>query len=330
MIVISLFSGCDGLGLGLEQEGFDRIIAQEKDKAATATLRKNNRPVVAGDILKLIKADRDCNFLVTKSERGNVFAVIGGIPCQPWSFAGKRLGLKDDRGLLYKALLHVVKTVRPRFFVLENVKGFASAHGVLKKILRDFRRIGYTMVWGVMNAADFGTPQNRERLIIIGSRDGEEIFLPVPTHVGRHRTFEDAIEGLVDTGVGAKFTPKVLRFIRHVPEGGNWRSLSSSLQKIALGGANRKAGGCTGYYRRLSWDKPSPTLMTSPTQRSTLLAHPTEDRPLSVAEYARIQGFPDSYRFEGSVADQYKQIGNAVPIELARAIGRVLRQVAGM
>lgn len=323
MNTIGLFSGAGGLELGLEKAGLNIVVAQEYDRWAVATLQANRRCVVGGDILQLIKADKECSFL-TRYADGEIFALAGGPPCQSFSFAGKRLGFDDERGILYRAYLAVVRAVNPRFTVMENVEGLVSKEGVLDQILRDFKRIGYTVTWGVLNAADFGAPQLRKRLIIISSRDNEKVSLPQPTHRDKHKTFGDAVEGLQDDGAGLEFSPKVKKLIQRVPEGKNWRSLSPRLQKLALGNIDTKKGGNTGVYRRLSFSKPSPTLMTSPMQKTTLLAHPKKDRPLSVREYARVQGFPDSWCFEGPVAKQYKQIGNAVPIALGAAIGRML------
>jgi len=322
---ISLFSGAGGLDLGLESAGLSVSVSQEFDSDAVETLRANGRNVVEGDIRELLRRDPKCRVLSCRRP----FAVVGGPPCQSFSLAGKRLGITDDRGRLYASFLSVAKSLNPRFLVMENVRGLVSLPNVLNNILNDFRRIGYAPVYGVLNAANYGSPQRRERLIIIGSRDSEKIDLPAPTHAGKWRTFGDAVRGLRDNGLGTRFSPRTERLLSYVPEGGNWRSLPPRLQKEALGNVDLHKGGCCGFLRRLSFNKPSPTLMTSPTQRKTLLAHPKETRPLSVREYSRIQEFPDSWQFAGSVASQYRQIGNAVPIALGNAIGRIFASLGG-
>lgn len=325
---ISLFTGGGGLDQGFKRAGLHVVVAQEYDPTAVATLRKNKQHVVDGDICKLIRQDRQCSFL-TDGIPGEVFAVIGGPPCQSFSTAGKLRGFLDKRGVLFLAFLSVVKATNPRFFVMENVAGLSYVSGALDQILSRCKRLGYHTIHGILNAADYGAPQLRKRLIIIGSRDNEQLSLPKPTYANRWKTFGDAVHGLKEDGLGAKFSARTLRFIRHVPEGGNWRDLPARLLPQAMKGFNlvNPTGGYTGAYRRLSYSRPSPTLVTSPTQRVTLLAHPVKDRPLTVKEYARIQQFPDSWKFEGSTAAQYRQIGNAVPLALGAAIGRTLKKM---
>ena len=321
-LCISLFSGLGGLDIGMELAGLKVPVAQEWDPAAIKSLRSNGRYVVEGDICKLVQKDPECRFLLDRIPGRKVFAIFGGPPCQPFSYHGKGLGFEDERAKAYFAFVAVVKAVRPRFFVMETVSGFMSTPGALEAILDPFQGT-YKTVHAVVNAADYGVPQIRKRLIIIGSRDGEGIAIPTPTFVGKHRTFGDAVYRLKDDGLGTKLPALIQNLIHHVPEGGNWKSLPPYLQEKALGN-NGRAGGMTGVCRRLSWSRPAPTVVCSPIQHNTLLAHPEEDRPLTIREYARIQGFPDSYKIEGSITDQYKQIGNAVPIALGEAIGNML------
>lgn len=345
--VVSLFSGAMGLDLGLEQAGLKVAVSQDYDKWCVETIRKNGHVAVGGDIRELIAKDPACNFLLKpgKLTADDVFAVVGGPPCQSFSTAGKRLGVNDVRGTLYHQFLHVVQTLQPRFFVMENVKGLASTPSIagdksspplLDMILGHFKGAGYHTVHGVLDAVHYGTPQFRERLVIIGSRDKEAIFLPAPTHFHMHqtpqmrwRTLSHAIADLQDEcGPHANFSPKIAQYLTQVPEGGNWRSLPPTVVQAAMGGAFESGGGKVGFYRRLPFSEPSPTLVTSPVQKATLLCHPRENRPLSVTEYARIQGFPDGWKFEGSIADSYRQIGNAVPVPLGKAIGQMLLSVA--
>lgn len=345
--VVSLFSGAMGLDLGLEKAGLSVAVSQDHDKWCVETIRKNGHVAVGGDIRALIENDPACNFLLEPAglQMGDIFAVVGGPPCQSFSTAGKRMGVEDDRGTLYQQFLHVVETLAPRFFVMENVKGLASTPSiaddkssppVLSVILDHFRELGYHTVHGVLDAVHYGTPQFRERLVIVGSRDREAIFLPAPTHFHMHqnpdmrwRTLFDAIADLQeDCGVHAKFSPKIAQYLNLVPEGGNWKSLPPTMVEEAMGGAYLSGGGKVGFYRRLSFTEPSPTLVTSPVQKATLLCHPRETRALSVSEYARIQGFPDDWRFEGKPTEAYRQIGNAVPLPLGNAIGQMLLSVA--
>lgn len=344
--VISLFSGGMGLDIGLEKAGLHIAVSQDFDKWCAETSRANNHKVIEGDIRALIQDDPSCKFLLEEAgvKKKDVFAVVGGPPCQAYSTAGRRRGEQDERGQLYRQFIHVVKSVKPRFFVMENVKGLASMYvdkgtcferPLLEIILEEFKLLGYHTVHGILDAVHYGTPQFRERLIIIGSRDKEAIYLPMPTHFHFHqnpdmrwRTLGDAISDLTDAGPSGKISQKLLPYLKLVPEGGNWKSLPQNVVEEAMGGAYESGGGKVGFYRRLSYAEPSPTLVTSPTQKATLLCHPRELRPLSVREYARIQGFPDSWKFKGSIANCYKQIGNAVPIPLGKAIGEMLLAVS--
>jgi len=340
--VVSLFSGAMGLDIGLEQAGLRTVVAQDLDRWCVETIRRNGHTAVEGDLRDLILNDPQLHALMdTCGMRDReIFAVVGGPPCQPFSTAGKRLGVGDQRGQLYENFVQVVRTLRPRFFVMENVKGLASMRSrpgddtsepVLAHILELFAEAGYRTVHGVLDAVHYGTPQFRERLVILGSRDGEDLFLPVPSHFPHHqnpdmrwRTLGDALQDVPEDGPHAKFSKTIEQYLRHVPEGGNWKNLPESMRPNAMGGAYESGGGKVGFYRRLNRKEPAPTLVTSPVQKATLLGHPTQMRPLSVLEYARIQGFPDEWRFEGALNDCYRQIGNAVPVPLGRAIGQAL------
>lgn len=344
---VSLFSGAMGLDLGVMQAGMNVVVSQDSDKWCAETIRTNGHTVVEGDIRELLQQDPSCSFLLapsnTKTE--DVFAVIGGPPCQAYSTAGKRRGTGDSRGNLFEQFAQVVGTLRPRFFVMENVKGLLSMPSIegdkqstplLSVILKRLTELGYHVIYGILDAVHYGVPQFRERLVIIGSRDNEAIFLPAPTHFHLHQSAEmrwatlgSAIADLADNpGPGSRFSDTLVQYLRKVPEGGNWRSLPPKDQKAAMGGAYESGGGKVGFYRRLSLAQPSPTLVTSPTQKATLFCHPRHDRPLSIREYARIQQFPDNWKIAGGMAECYKQIGNAVPVGLGRAIGQMLMAVA--
>lgn len=333
METVSLFSGAMGLDLGLEAAGLSIVSCAESDRDCQATI-KANRP--------LCRLFSDVQEINKDTSPRRPFLVAGGPPCQSFSTMGRRLSFSDPRGMLIYEFGRVVDQLRPRFFVMENVKGIASAKGqedgksALDEALENFARIGYRTVHGVMMAADYGVPQFRERVVIIGSRDNEPVFLPKPTHFALHqhwlylfKTLRDTIWHLRDApGDCAQFSPDRLQFLAKVPPGGNWTALGETDQAVAMGGAYESEGGRTGFYRRLAWDEPSPTLVTSPTQKSTMLCHPDRERPLSVAEYAAIQQFPPNWVLQGSMASRYKQLGNAVPVGMGRAIGQALVAVA--
>lgn len=341
---ISLFSGAMGLDIGLMQAGIDIRIGQDFNVPCIQTMQANGHNGIAGDIQQITSEE-----ILQKAgmKVGEPFLICGGPPCQPFSTAGKRLGINDPRGSLFKEFVRMIDEIRPRFFVMENVKGIMSsplkdANGentnkkVLDVILEEFRRLNYKTVYGVVDAVNYGVPQFRERFVLIGSRDDEDIFLPAPTHFRIHQnpvyrwvTLGDTIKDLENVeGECASFSDSRLKFLRMVPEGGNWKDLPGDVLQEAMGGAYTSGGGKVGFYRRLSYAQPSPTVVTSPVQKATMMCHPTKDRPLSVAEYARIQQFPDDWIFMGTTVDKYRQIGNAVPVGLARAIGQMLIAVA--
>lgn len=341
--VVSFFSGAMGLDLGLSQAGLDIAVGQELDGKAIATIVANGHRAVAGDLRALLAQHPALDPLLEagRIRRGDAFAVVGGPPCQPFSTAGRRQGIADERGQLVFDYLRAIDALRPRFAVIENVKGLVSAPGetggsLVDEILTRLDAMGYVAAWAVIDAVQYGAAQFRERLIIIASRDGEDVFVPAPTHFQHHqdpayrwRTLATAIADLESIDQeGARFSAKTQAVLDLVPEGGNWRSLPAHVAEPAMGGAWRSGGGKVGFFRRLSYREPSPTLVTSPIQKATMLAHPTLPRPLSVREYARIQGFPDQWNFVGSTADKYRQIGNAVPIALGRAVGQALLATA--
>ncbi|CAA6805647.1 MAG: Modification methylase SinI [uncultured Thiotrichaceae bacterium] len=350
-IALSFFSGAMGLDLGLEKAGFDIRSACENDKYCRQTIELN-RPDLAllGDINDYSADDVLENAGVKKND---VDLIVGGPPCQAFSTAGKRNGLNDDRGNVFLKYLDLALEINPKYIVIENVRGLLSCPmqhrphdqrgedfpdlsfdelrgGALNYILNRLRSSNYSYSFNLYNAANFGTPQVRERVIIVCSRDGEEPPFLVPTHsddaeVGlpKWRTFRQAVQG-IDTCHHINFPEKRLKFYRLLKSGQNWRNLPVDLQKEALGKSFYSGGGKTGFLRRLAWDKPSPTLVTHPAMPATDLAHPEEERPVSVEEYKRVQQFPDSWKLAGPLIQQYKQIGNAVPIGLGHALGKLV------
>lgn len=350
--VISLFSGAMGLDIGLGKAGLNVVIGQDFEPSCVETMKANGHNVLGGDIREI---KPETLLELTGLHVGEPFMICGGPPCQPFSTAGKRLGINDPRGSLFMDFIRMIDYIRPRFFVMENVKGIVSSPlkhvstkervkddpeqklgTVLDVILSEFNKLGYKTVYGILDAVNYGVPQFRERFVLIGSRDNEDIFLPIPTHFQMHqnpdyrwKTVGEAIKDLENNP--GEYTPLSgdrKKYLHMVPEGGNWRDLPEEVIPIAMGGAYESSGGKVGFYRRLSYKQPSPTITTSPAQKATMLCHPRQDRPLSIKEYARIQQFPDDWKFTGTISAQYRQIGNAVPVGLAEAIGRAIISTA--
>lgn len=353
-IALSFFSGAMGLDLGIEQAGFEVRLTCEMDKYCRQTIALN-RPDTAliGDINDYsAKQVMEYAGLAPGQE---VDLMVGGPPCQAFSTAGKRKGFKDERGNAFLTYLQLAFAIRPRYLVIENVRGLLSCPmqhrphelrgaefpdltldelpgGALNFVLNEIRRHGYGYSFNLYNAANFGTPQVRERVVILCARDGSRPpYLP-PSHSdqGQHglkkwKTFRQATKGLESTEHHhLNFPEKRLRYYRLLGEGQNWKNLPEALQKEAMGKSYDAGGGKTGFLRRLAWNKPAPTLVTHPAMPATDLAHPQELRPLSVEEYKRVQEFPDDWTLAGPLVEQYKQVGNAVPASLGRAIGQTV------
>lgn len=350
--VISLFSGAMGLDLGVEKAGFTIRVCNEFNHSAAETIRANSDvPVIEGDICNI---ETDQLLKAANLSKEEVTMVIGGPPCQAFSTAGKQRGMADFRGNLLNQYLRVVFEIRPPYFILENVRGLLSAKinteitgyehlkdtkgGVLQYLITEMEKAGYSVSYALLNAANYGVPEKRERIVLIGHL-GSRVPLPKPTHSekGEHGTLPWATlrEAIGDLENREDMTyiplrPKSIPFLMKLREGQNWRNLSKQDAETAMGKAFHLSGGKTGFLRRLSFDLPSPTLVTHPTMPATLLCHPTRLRPLSIEEYARIQQFPSHWKFTGSVIDIYKQIGNAVPVGLGYAVGRqIMRHILG-
>jgi len=327
MDAISTFSGAMGLDLGLEAVGIRVRCALEFDRECCNTIRANrpSMPLMETDIREVTGAD-----LLAASGLDRVDLVCGGPPCQAFSTAGRRLGLDDDRGNVFLKFLELIAEIGPSYVLIENVRGLLSAPapgdaskgGAVRLIASRLRDSGYAVTFTLYDAANYGVPQRRERVVMLASRAGPIPLVP-PTHGDGKLpwvTFREAVADVESSHHGS-FSSKAIRFLRMLGPGQNWRNLPRDLHEEALGGAYRSGGGKVGFYRRVAWDKPCPTLLTSPTQKATCLCHPDEDRPLSVEEYAAVQQFPSDWRFSGSLASVYKQIGNAVPVGLGSAVG---------
>lgn len=320
--VLELFAGAGGLAVGLEKAGLKCVALNEIDKWACQTLR-TNRPkwnILEGDI-------KNFNF---SKYHNKVDVVTGGFPCQAFSYAGKKLGLNDARGTLFYEFARVVQEVNPSICIGENVRGLLSHDNgkTLKGMISILDEIGYNVVpVQVLKAIHYRVPQKRERLILVGIRKDISIQFEYPKPYKKIYNLRDALKKgeLYPTDVpsseGAKYPAYKKDVMELVPPKGYWRDLPLEIQKEYMGGSFYLGGGKTGMARRIGWDEPSLTLTCSPAQKQTERCHPDETRPFTVREYARIQTFPDDWKFSGSMAQQYKQIGNAVPINLGKEIG---------
>lgn len=323
--VLELFAGAGGLALGLEKAGLSCKLLNEIDPWACKTLRKNrpNWNVVEGDI-----TDESFEHL-----KGQIDIVTGGFPCQAFSYAGKKRGLEDARGTLFYQFARTVKEVEPLICVGENVRGLVSHEKgkTLESMIEILEDLGYDVQTPqVLKAVFYDVPQKRERLILIGIKKGSGITFKYPKPNLEMMNLSAALKAgvLYDTDVpksaGQTYPSRKKEIIDMIPPGGYWRDLPLEVQKEYMLKSFYLGGGKTGMARRISWDEPCLTLTTSPAQKQTERCHPDETRPFEVREYARIQTFPDDWEFEGSPNQIYKQIGNAVPVNLAYAIGKEL------
>lgn len=322
---VELFAGAGGLALGMHLAGIRHVLLNEMDNLACQTLKRNMPEwnVLEGDI-------HNIDFTPLN---GKIDLLTGGFPCQAFSYAGKKGGLNDARGTLFFELARAVKEIQPKVFVCENVKGLTTHDdgNTLKIIRESIKELGYSLIEPkVLKAIMYKVPQKRERLILIAIRSDLAHLVkyswPSPYH--RIMTLRDAFysgelyQNEVPQSEGQRYPTKKAQVMSLVPEGGDWRNLPVEIQKEYMGGSYLLGGGKTGMARRLSLDEPSLTLTCAPAQKQTERCHPIETRPLTIREYARIQTFPDEWQFIGNISDQYKQIGNAVPVNLSYAIGR--------
>jgi DNA (cytosine-5)-methyltransferase 1 len=375
--VISLFSGGMGLDLGLESTGlFDVVACVEKIPAFCNTIRHNQKNGLLPSRLQVFEGDIS-NISPTEVldsvglKVGEVDLVIGGPPCQSFSTAGRRGTVQDPRGTLLWEYLRFIEAIKPKMFLMENVRGLLSAAlnhrpiaerpdkggcpltdnekpgSVVRLFARDLSQLkdcSYHLDIFEVNAVNYGAPQLRERVLFLGNRFNATLEFPAPTHGAKRqseettlpgllqqynltpwKTMGDAISNLCDPHpVVMDFSPRKKRFLELIPEGSNWRSLPEDMQKESMGKAWFAKGGRSGWWRRLSFDLPCPTLVTMPNHASTALCHPIETRALSIREYAKIQEFPDEWEFCGTPLEQYAQVGNAVPLKLGYVAGRVI------
>lgn len=308
---IELFAGAGGLALGMENAGLYHSLLVEIDKNCVYTLKKN-RPswnILHKDISKV-------NFKTIKAD-----VVTGGFPCQSFSYAGKRLGFEDTRGTLFFEFARCIKEVQPKLFIGENVEGLLKHDSgkTFKTMIGILEDLGYSINYKVLNAINYGVAQKRKRLFIVGTKP--EIQFNFPEPITKSVPLREVLKN-VPKSPGTSYSKSREKIMKLVPPGGCWIDLPLEIQKEYMGKSFTSGGGKRGMARRISWNEPCLTLTTSPSQKQTERCHPEETRPFTIREYARIQSFPDEWQFEGSVSSQYKQIGNAVAVKVAEAIGK--------
>lgn len=342
-IGIDLFAGAGGMSVGAIAAGVDVKIAVEIDKYASITYQANhpNTKLLNEDIRK-VKINRLC-----KSEKNDVRILFGGPPCRGFSTSNQKTRNKEnENNWLFKEYLKLTKELIPDWVIVENVKGIVETENgfFFEKINAALNKMGYTTSHAILNAADYGVPQVRNRVFIVGSLHGIKYEFPEPI-MKKYLTVKDAVSDLPKLESGAthyeldyqsgaqnkyqlssrrkskKSTNNlvtgnnelVLKRYRHIPQGGNWENIPMKLMKNY-----KDFTRChTGIYYRLRVDEPSVVIGN---YRKNMLIHPTEDRGLSVREAARIQSFPDTFHFYGSIGFQQQQVGNSVPPLLAKAI----------
>ncbi|MCL2807178.1 MAG: DNA (cytosine-5-)-methyltransferase [Coriobacteriia bacterium] len=314
---IDLFAGAGGTALGFHNAGISHSLLSEIDKNASATLINNSEAlnlgwsVIAGDVAEI-------DFTRMQAD-----IIQAGFPCQAFSYAGKSMGFEDTRGTLFFEFARAINEVRPKIAIGENVRGLLTHENgqTLHTMIDVLGELGYSTAYKLLKAQYLDVPQKRERLILFAVRNDLNIPAVFPRERNYFISLREALEGCPKSA-GQKYTERKHRIMELIPEGGYWRNLPDDLQREYMGASYHLGGGKTGMARRLSWDQPSLTLTCNPAQKQTERCHPGETRPLSVREYARIQTFPDEWVFSGSTGSQYKQIGNAVPVNLAYHIGR--------
>ena len=345
---LSLCSGAGGLDLGLEAAGWRALAQIEIDRDCCKTLEAiNARSVRPAQVIcaGIQSVDPRELRLSLGLARGQLGLIAGGPPCQPFTTHGLRQTLRDERaGTVFPSYIGFIREFEPQTLVIENVDGFLSAAlehvpllerakrsltrkqmkgSFLEWVLLELDKLGYSVSWGVAEAADYGVPQYRQRAILIGTRKDAPCYLPSLTS-GQPRTVREGLEGITDPGPIQPLSERKQAIYALIPPGGNWRNLPIEVQRETMGKAFHATGGKSGWWRRLAWDQPSPTILGMPDHSSTGLIHPDQVRCLGLNECAALQSFPHSIAFQGSPRSRYQQVGNAVPPLLGKAIGGAL------
>ena len=307
---IELCSGAGGLSSGLVKAGLHPLLLNDFNSDCCKTLELNhpNVKVICGSML-------DIDFA---PYIGKVDLIAAGCPCQSFSMAGNREGFEDGRGNLMLSFIRIALSLKPKIILIENVTGLISHDGgdTLKTILEmlsDNNR--YDTNYKTLNAVHYNVCQRRKRVFIVCTLRtfGENFSYPNPNTT--KLVLNDILHNVPQSAC-SKFSVKKQMFLEAIPAGGSWKNLPENLKQEFLG--NKKAGSNREKLRKLAYDESSLTIRCTPNH----FCHPAETRPFTIREYARIQSFPDSYQFAGSITSIYKQIGNAVPVELAFAIGK--------
>ena len=315
---IEVCAGGGGLSSGLIKAGFTPILLNDNNKDCCKTL-KHNHPDV--NIICSSMDKIDYSQYVNK-----VDLLTGGVPCQSFSQAGLRKGLDDPRGDLMMKFIEILNFVKPKIFMIENVKGLLTHDNgrTIEKIIDTLNKNKlYSITYKCLDASKYEVPQKRERVFIVGVLKSINNCFEFPNESVRKNVLKDVLYNVPHSN-GAKYNEEKIKLFKMIPQGGCWVNLPENLQKEYLGNSYNSGGGKRGILYRLSMEKPSLTLLCTPSQKQTERCHPLEERPLTIREYARIQTFDDNYEFIGSLNSQYKQIGNAVPVKLAKYIGEAL------
>jgi DNA (cytosine-5)-methyltransferase 1 len=315
---IEVCAGGGGLSSGLIKAGFTPLLLNDNNNDCCKTLKQNHPDanVIFGSMDKI-----DYSQYINK-----VDLLTGGVPCQSFSQAGLRKGLEDPRGDLMMKFIDILNLIRPKTFMIENVKGLLThdAGNTIKKIIEALNSNQlYNISYKCLDASKYNVPQKRERVFIVGVLKEIQHSFSFPEEIEVKKLLKDVLYD-VPVSNGAKYSEEKKTLFKMIPQGGCWVNLPEDIQKEYLGNSYNSGGGKRGILYRLSMEKPSLTLLCTPSQKQTERCHPLEERPLTVREYARIQTFDDTYEFVGSLNSQYKQIGNAVPVELARHMGAAL------
>lgn len=326
---IELFAGAGGLALGLEQAGFEHLglIEFNRDAANTLIANRPNWNVLCEDVALTAERNLEKEFGVQKYE---LDLLSGGAPCQSFSYAGKRLGLQDVRGTMFYHYATFLHKLQPKMFLFENVKGLLSHDKgrTFKTILDIFEDEGYVTHYKVLNAWNYGVPQKRERLITIGIRKdlADKCHFEFPTEHNYKPVTRDILLDIDPPATEcARYSESKASVFALVPPGGYWRNIDPQIAKAYMKTCWDMEGGRTGILRRISLDEPSLAVLTNPGMKQTDRCHPIEVRPFSYRENARFQTFPENWKFCGKLSERYKQVGNAVPVNLAKEIGLSIR-----
>jgi len=321
---VDLFAGGGGTALGFHNAGIPHVFLNEFDRNAVATLRQNSQ--AHGFDWNICPEDvHEVDFSKLDAQ-----VIQAGFPCQAFSYAGKSRGFEDTRGTLFFEFARAIRTICPAIAVGENVRGLVKHdHGnTLTTMLNTFDELGYRVNYQVLRAQYLDVPQKRERLILFATRKDLDLPIIFPKENDYVLTLKEALQNVPESP-GQRYTERKAKVMEMIPEGGNWRDLPDEIQREYMGASYFLGGGKTGMARRMAWNQPALTLTCNPAQKQTERCHPSETRPFTVREYARIQTFPDDWEFCGSMAAQYKQIGNAVPVNLGYHVGRCVLAALG-